>query len=135
MAAIAAAPILLNNVTVTIGTDSYEAACTQVLLNPTTPVVRWKGMTPGSSHSFAGTPIWDATLTFAQDIASTNSLSKYLHNTPVGTKVTLAFDPVAGGASVTAIIVIQPAAIGGSLDTVPEATVTFAVDGQPTIAA
>lgn len=133
MAAIAAAPILLNNVTVKIGADTYEAACTKVLLTPTTPVVRWKGMVPGSSHAFSGTPTWECAIKFAQDVASTSSLSKYLLATAAGTKVTLEFDPVAGGATVTASIVIQPAAIGGDIDTVPESEVTFAVQGQPTL--
>lgn len=133
MVAVAAAPIILNNVNVGIGTDSYEAACTQVLLTPTAPTVTWKGMTPTSVHQFTGAPVWTATITFAQDFASTASLSKYLLATAPGTKVTLTFDPVAGGATITATIVIQPGAIGGSIDTVPEATVTFAVQGQPVL--
>jgi hypothetical protein len=135
MAAIAAAPILLNNVTVGIGTDTYEAACTKVLLTPTTPTVTWKGMIPGSAHQFSGTPVWTATIKFAQDVASTNSLSKYLLSTAAGTKVTMTFDPIAGGATITSTIVIQPAAIGGDIDTVPEAEVTFAVQGQPVLGA
>ena len=45
MAAVPAAPIILNNVTVDIDGDTYEAACRTVRFVPATPVVKWKGLT------------------------------------------------------------------------------------------
>jgi hypothetical protein len=133
MAAVAAVPIILNNVTVQIGDDTYEAACRTVRFVPTTAVVKWKGLTPSATFAFAGTPEWDVTVTFAQDIASAASLTKALH-TGVGTKPVLVFEPVAGGPTVTATIVLIPGDIGGDIDTVPESSVTMPVQGQPVIA-
>jgi hypothetical protein len=133
MPAIAAQPFLMTDVSLTIGTDTYEAACTKVLLVPNVPVVKWRGLTPSSRFTFVKDPEWTAQIQFAQDFASASSLSKYLHTTPPGTKVAFTFDPIAGGATITAEILVIPAQIGGDIDTVPEAPVTFEVVGQPTI--
>ena len=132
MAVVAPNPILLNNVTVQIGEDNYEGACRTVRFVPTTAVVKWKGLTPPSRFAFASAPEWDVTLTFAQDIETATSLTNALHAN-AGTDVTMTFEPVAGGASVTATVTLVAGDIGGDIDTVPEATVTLPVTGQPTI--
>ncbi|WP_341935515.1 hypothetical protein MRBLWO14_001167 [Microbacterium sp. LWO14-1.2] len=135
MANIAAAPFVLKNVTCGIGTDTYEAALRTIRFDPTTPVIKWRGLTPTSRFRFFGDPEWTATITFAQDIASAASLSKRLHSATPGESVVMTFDPIAGGATVTATILLVPASIGGDIDTVPEASVTFEVAGQPVIGA
>ena len=133
MAVVAAAPFVLKNVTCGIGTDSYEAALRTVRFDPTTNVIKWRGLTPTSRFRFASDPEWTATVTFAQDFASASSLSKRLHSAVPGESVVMTFDPIAGGATITATILLVPGTIGGDIDTVPESSVTFEVVGAPVL--
>lgn len=136
MAAIAVQPIILNDVVLSIGSDSYEAHVSTVRFDPTSNVVRWKGMTPTSVHAFPTTSEWSCTLTYAQDWQTTNSLSAYLLANE-GKSIVVTFKPKkpASGTSptVTATILIAPGSIGGDLDTVATATVTLGVSGKPAI--
>lgn len=138
MATIAVAPIILNDCTVVIGTDNYEASLSQVQFDPASNVVRWKGMTPTSKFAFNTSAEWSCTVTFAQDIVTANSLSLYLLANE-GKAVTAKFKPkkpATGTApTITATILITPGSFGGQVDTVPVATVTFGVTGAPSIAA
>lgn len=131
MPAIAVQPIILNDVTLTVGTDSYEAHVSQVQMDPTSQTVRWRGMTPTSVHSFGTTAEWAATLTYAQDWETTNSLSNYLYDHE-GETIPVTFAPKAGGTAWDASLIIAPGSIGGTGDTVATATVTLGIDGRPT---
>lgn len=135
MAAIPAAPFVLKNITLGLGTDSYEAALRTVRFDPTTNVIKWRGLTPTSRFRFASDPEWTVTMTFAQDLASASSLSKKLHAAVPGEVVVMTFDPIAGGATITASVMLVPASMGGDIDTVPESSVTFEVVGQPVLGA
>lgn len=138
MANIAVQPIILTDVTLTVGTDNYEASVSQVQFDPTSNVVRWKGMTPSSNFAFPTTPEWTCTLAYAQDWATTNSLSAYLLAN-AGKAITVKFKPkkpASGTApTVTATLLIAPGTIGGQIDQVATASVTLGVSGQPSIAA
>lgn len=133
MTAVPAKPFLLNDATVSIDGDTYEEACKTVRFDPTTPVVKWKGLTPASRHQFVGTPEWDVTVAFAQDVQSASSLTRRLH-TAAGETVEMIFAPKGGGVAITANVTLVPGALGGDLDTVPEASVTMP-SSHPTIAA
>jgi hypothetical protein len=136
MAAIAVTPILLNDCIIQIGTDSYEAAVSTVRFEPTTNIIRWKGMTPTSTYAHAASPEWSCTVTGAQDLATTGSLQNYLLAN-AGKKVVAKFKPKkpASGTTqtVTATLIIAAPAIGGDVDTIPTFTVQMGVDGQPTV--
>ncbi|MCR2785436.1 MULTISPECIES: hypothetical protein [unclassified Microbacterium] len=138
MAAIAVQPIILNDVTLTVGTDNYEASVSQVQFDPASTVVRWKGMTPTSVYAFSTTSEWTVTLSYAQDWATVNSLSAYLLANE-GKSVIMKFKPkkAATGTSptVTATVLITAGSIGGSIDGVATATVTLGVSGKPAVAA
>lgn len=134
MSAIEAQPILLNNVTVKLGADTYEEALTTCQLVPTTPKVVFAGL-GGNTKTLLGVPSWIANLTFAQDLTSGASLHKLLHTSPPGTPLAMELIAVADGDKVTATIVTEPGAIGGDVNTVPSASVALGVNGQPVRAA
>lgn len=137
MAVINVQPIILNDCTLVVGTDNYEAHVSQVQFDPSSSIVRWKGMTPTSVHSFPTTSEWACTLAYAQDWSTPNSLAQYLMANE-GKTITAKFKPKkpASGTSptVTATLVIAPGQIGGQVDQVATATVTLGVIGKPTIA-
>ncbi len=132
MATITIDPIILNDVTLTVGTDDYQAHVSQVEFTPSSSTVTWKGLTPSSVHSFGTTATWTCTLAYAQDWTTANSLSQYLFANE-GESVEMTFEPKAGGPSFTATVIITPGAIGGSVDSVAVATVTLGVSGKPAL--
>lgn len=137
MATPALVPIILNDVSLVIGADNYEAHVSQVQLDPSTNIVRFKGLTPTSVYAFPTTPEWTCTLAYAQDWATPNSLSAYLLAN-VGKSIVAKFKPkkpATGTApTVTATLIIAPGTIGGNIDQVATATVTLGVNGQPVVA-
>lgn len=132
MAQIAVAPIVLTDVLLTIGTDSYEKHVSEVLFTPTAGIVTWKGLSPGAVFSFPTRATWTCQLSYAQDWETTNSLSQYLHDNE-GEQKAAVFEPVDGGASWGATLLIVPGAIGGQIDTVPVSTVQLGVLGKPAL--
>lgn len=135
MAAINVQPIILNDCLMTVGTDSYEAALSKVQFDPSSSVVRWKGLTPASRHAFGTTADWSCTLEYAQDWSTANSLSQYLMANQ-GKPIVVKFTPKKGatpGAVITATIIVAPGSIGGSVDAVATASVTVGVQGEPKV--
>jgi hypothetical protein len=132
MAAIAVSPFVMKDVTLLIAADNYEAHVSAVEIVPTAPTVVWKGLTPESAFTDVGSSSWVCNLTFAQDWATTDSLSAYLFNNE-GNAVECEFAPVAGGPRFSATIVITPGSIGGAIDSVAVGTVSLGVQGRPVI--
>lgn len=133
MATIAVAPIVLKDVIFQVGTDSYEAAVSSVKFVPSYPVSKWKGLTPASVFSDTGIPEWVATIDFAQDWLTTNSLSQYLL-TNAGTQKVVVFKPqgtTTGKPIFTATLVIKSGDIGGTVDAFMTSSVSMEVIGQP----
>jgi hypothetical protein len=132
MTVVAVAPFLLRDVILTLGTDSYQAHVSQVEFVPTSSPVVWKGLTPSSVHTLGTTATWVCNLAFAQDFETVDSLSLYLHANE-GDEVVGIFEPIAGGATVTANLILTPGGIGGTVDGVAVASVSLGVSGKPTI--
>lgn len=135
MAVIAVKPITLNNISLKIGADNYEAHVNKCRLVPTTPVTKWKGMTPGSAVNMAGDPEWMLELGFAQDHETANSMSLYLAAN-IGKAVSVELKPVkpagaATAATYTVSVLILPGPVGGDLDTTGVGDVSLPVNGQP----
>jgi len=126
-------PIILNDVKLTLGLNDYEAHVSKVEFVPTSSIVNWKGLTPASVHSFPTRATWVCNLDLAVDIETVDSLSLYLLANE-GQEVVGTFEPVAGGASVTATLLIVPGGFGGTVDTVPTTSVSLGVKGKPVIA-
>lgn len=134
MANVAVKPFALNNSTLKVDADNHESAASQVEFQPQGGIITWKGMTPTSAFSAPQQVTWQVVIAYAQDWATTGSLSNYLMNN-IGKTVIMAFTPVAGGTTWYARVIIQPGSIGGSVDSVGTASVTLGVVGQPTTTA
>ena len=118
--------------TILIGTDGYKAAIESAVLTPTTPTEVFRDIGGGIS-TVAGLPEWDLTLSFAQDLKTTNSLTQYLI-TNQGAKKTIVYTPLATGKSFTVTVLIIAGAVGGPANAIAKSSVKLLVDGQPTIA-
>jgi hypothetical protein len=136
MATIAVQPIILNDVSLAVAADNYEAAVSRVEFVPSSSVVTWKGMTPSAVFSFGTTATYVANIEYAQDWSTTNSLSKYLFDNE-GKTVTMTFKPKkpASGTSPTwtASVIIAPGSIGGAVDSVATSSVSLGVVGKPAL--
>lgn len=131
MPQISPSPIVLKDVTVTIGTDTYEKQVSQVLLTPTANAQSWRGLNPQASYSDVDTATWAAAVTFAQDHETPGSLSLYLFDNE-GQKVTMLIKPRSGsGPSYQVTVTLTPGGIGGQVGSWAESTVTLPCDGKP----
>lgn len=132
MAQIEVQPIVLRDVLLSIGTDSYEKHVSGVTFTPTSGTVNFNGLAPDAVFTFPTATTWTLQLEYAQDWATVNSLSEYLFNHE-GEKVTMTFEPVNGGAGFEAEVFIASGAIGGTVNAVATATVTLGISGKPTL--
>lgn len=130
MPAIAVKPYLFTNALFTVGADNYEAHVSTVRFTPSATTATFQGATPAASFSFAGAATWVCNLTYAQDWATPNSLSRYLHE-HAGETVEVTFEPVKGGSAITATLSITPGEIGGDVNAVGTAQVALGVVGAP----
>jgi hypothetical protein len=132
MSQINPSPIILKDVVVTLGADTFERQVSQVVLTPNVPTQKWRGMAPGATYADVGAADWDATITLAQDHETAGSLSDVLFARE-GQKDTLIIKPRSGsGPSYQAVVTIVPPTIGGQVGAFAEASVTMPVDGKPT---
>jgi hypothetical protein len=134
MAIIAVNPFILKDCTLTVAADNYEAHVSQVEFVPTSSIATWKGLTPTAVFSFGSASTWVCNLALAQDWDTADSLSRYLFEQE-GDEVVAVFEPVAGGSSITATIIIAPGSIGGTVDAVGVSTVSLGVKGKPALEA
>jgi hypothetical protein len=125
---------VLNNISLAIGADNYEASVNKARLVPTTPIAKWKGMTPGSSINLAGDPEWVLELGFAQDHETANSMSLYLA-TNLGQTKTIVLKPFKKPTGTMALYTVNaliiPGPVGGDLDSVAVGDVSLPINGQP----
>lgn len=112
------------------GTGDFEKHVSQVEFVPTAGNVPFKGLTPTASYTFATNATWVCNLAFAQDWETTDSLSQYLFDNE-GELVEVDFEPVLGGATVTATLTLAPGSIGGTVDGVAVSSVSLGVQGKP----
>ena len=132
MAAISVQPFIMRDCTFSVATDSYEAHVSQVEFTPTSSIVTFKGLAPTAVFNFGSSATWVCTLAYAQDWSTANSLSRYLHENE-GEEIAVVFEPVAGGPTISATLIVTPGAIGGTVDAVAVASVSLGVQGKPTV--
>jgi hypothetical protein len=136
MAVVTVQPIILTNVSFAVAADNYESAVSRVEFIPTSSIVNWKGMTPTAVFSFGTAATYVCNVDYAQDWASTNSLSKYLFDNE-GTQKVVTFKPVKPATGVsptwTATVIIAPGSIGGAVDSVAVSSVSLGVVGKPAL--
>lgn len=124
MATIAVQPLVLKDVLLTIGTDNYEAAASSVVFTPSSSPTTWAGLN-GETHTDTSLATWTCDLTYVQDWETANSLSQYLL-TNEGDSVSVTFKPKSGsGPSFTATVSITPGAVGGTVNSFAETSVSL----------
>lgn len=104
-------PYALKTGTLTIATDDFTAAVTQVEFSPSTSQSTVRTI-DGVAHKEQATAEWSVTVGFVQDLAPAG-LMRYLLNNDGQTKAAV-FTPETGGPSIAANIVISPGTIGGT---------------------
>jgi len=134
MAEIAVNPFMMRDCLFNVAADGYKSHVSSVEFVPTSAVATWKGLTPTAVFSFGSNATWVCNLGLAQDWATANALCRYLFENE-GDEVAVTFEPVAGGPSITATLIITPGAIGGAVDAVAVSTVSLGVKGKPTLEA
>ncbi|MDR2294512.1 MAG: hypothetical protein LBE05_04845 [Microbacterium sp.] len=132
MAVIPVNPFVLKDVTLTLDGSDFAAHVSEVFFAPSASTQNWQGMTPSATYTDTSVATWTATLAYAQDWSSTNSLSRKLHEDE-GASWPCVFKPRAGttGPTVTATLIVTPGAIGGTVNGFATATVTLGVSGKP----
>lgn len=131
MVQVAHTPLVLKDMLMSLGDNSYEKAISGAVFTPTAATISWQGGTPDSSFTDTGRATWVCALTYAQDWDTVGSLSEYLFDSE-GAVVPALFRPKNGkGSSFSATLVITPGSIGGTTNSVAEATVNLGVQGKP----
>ena len=132
MATIEVAPLVLKDILLELGTDDYKKHVDQVTFTPSSSSITWTGL-GGNTHTDMGTATWTCVLNYAQDWETPSSLSQYLHENE-GETIPASFKPRSGsGPTVTAMLVITPGAIGGTVNAYATTSVTLGCSGKPEI--
>lgn len=134
MAIIEVQPLLMKEVELTLGTlgDDYRKHLAQVEFTPSSSTMSWTGL-GRNTHTAGAESTWTATLKYVQDWDSEDSLSRYLYENE-GDTVPAVFRPRSGvGPTFEVDLVLTPGAIGGSVNTFAETSVTLGCDGKPTL--
>lgn len=131
MAQIAVQPIYLKDCVLSVAGSDFEKAVSSASFTPSVATATFKGLEPTAVFTNVGSSTWMVDISYAQDWESAGSLSAYLYANE-GAEVTLTFEPVAGGSSWSADVIIVPGAVGGAVDSYAVATVSLPVQGKPT---
>lgn len=116
MASIAVAPLVLKDVTITLGANGYEKHVSSVKFVPKSTTIEFQGMTPSAAFTDTTVQTWTCEIEYVQDWETTNSLSKYLL-AGAGTAVAATFKPKAAGSpSFAATLSLQSGEIGGKVN-------------------
>lgn len=128
MVSINVTPLVLKDVTLTIGTNGYEKHVSSVTFTPKASTIEWQGLTPSAKFTDVTAASWTCVLEYVQDWDTTDSLSKYLFANE-GTTKAVVFKPKSGGTpSFAANLTITPGAIGGKVNAFATTTVTLGSD-------
>lgn len=134
MTTIAVTPFVMKDALVTIGADSFQKAVTKVVFTPSSSVITAKAVAPGAVYTDVDAATWTLDLEWLQDWATAGNLGKYLHDNE-GSSVSMTFEPITGGATITATVVITPGPIGGGVGEFAPASASLGVTGKPAIGA
>jgi hypothetical protein len=133
MAQINVNPIYLKDCVLSVAGSDFEKAVSSVTFTPAITTATFKGLEPSATYTNVGSAAWTIEIAYAQDWQTEGSLSAYLFEHE-GAERTLTFEPVSGGASWSADVIIVPGAVGGAVDSYAVATVSLPVQGKPVFA-
>jgi hypothetical protein len=139
MASISLTPITLTDATLLIGADEYAAAADRVEFTPQVEIAYLDPpmSSPTTSQPVVRTVRWSCQVEYAQDVLTTDSLTRYLLS-HIGERRSIVFAPHPGTGQpvVTADVLVIPGRIGGSADDgVLTATTELPLFGSPVLAA
>lgn len=112
-----------------VSATDYKKHLDAVTFTPTSTAITWTGL-GANTHTNTSQATWTCTLNYVQDWETSDSLSVLLYEHE-GETMDVEFRPVAGGPGFTASVLIQPGAIGGTVNTYATTSVTLGVDGKP----
>lgn len=125
MPSIASSPLVLKDVTITLGANGYEKHVSSVTLTPKSSTISWQGLTPSASFTDITSPEWTVELEYIQDWDTANSLSKYLFAS-AGTSVIAVFKPKAANTpTFTSTVTLASGPIGGQVNKYATSKVTL----------
>lgn len=128
MAQIAVNPLVLKDVVLSFGTDSYEKHVSGVTFTPSSDTITWQGLTPDSKSTDVTAADWTCQLDYVQDWETEDSLSRFLFENE-GEEIAATFKPRSGsGPSFTANLIVTPGAIGGVVNAYATTSVTLGSD-------
>ena len=125
MAQAPVSPQVQKNLTLLVGTDSYEKHVSAVAWEPSITQQEWRGGTPDAVFTDSGAPTWVANVTLIQDWENPDSFFNFCL-AHAGESIVAVYTPVAGGEfNITATITIVPPTIGGPVGEFVEATLAM----------
>jgi hypothetical protein len=116
-------PIILGASTLTLDGAAYEGQVSGAVWTPSSSITNWTAIN-SDTYSFTTPATWVLELTYAQDWAFAESLSRYLHEHEGGV-IPAVFSPVDGQPPVTANVSVTPGQIGGDTTAVAGGTVSL----------
>ena len=112
----------------------YQAHVSRAEFVPTSQTITWKGLSRSARFTGTTSPTWVLGLAMAQDWLTNESLSEFLlENEGKRAQAVLRpyGDPVPGDPVFTAVVLLTPGGIGGTVDAVSVGTLNLGVDGKP----
>lgn len=122
-------PIVPKDWDVIVAETNHKMAVNKCEFVPSTSTQTWTGG-GNNSHTDQTTPTWSVNVDFAQDWETEGSFAGYLFD-HAGETVELEFRPKSGAAGFSALVIITPGTIGGTINSFMTASVTLGVDGKP----
>lgn len=125
MSQIAVAPLVLKDVILKLGADTYEKHVSAVTFTPSSSTISWQGLEPSAKFTNVTAAEWACALDYVQDWETEDSLSLFLFEHE-GESVPAEFSPRSGsGPSFTSTLTITPGAIGGTVNSYATTSVTL----------
>lgn len=123
------APLVIDAVALQIGTVEYGSQVDSVLLVPTTPKTKFKGVN-GRKSTRVARPDWVLTLNLGQSFDKAALSAQLIDNH--GKQLPFTVTPEGSGlAKVTGTVTMEAGQLGGASEAVATASVTLDVENQP----
>lgn len=123
------APLVIDAVALQIGTVDYGSQVDSVLLVPTTPKTKFKGVN-GFKSTRVADPDWVLTLNLGQSFDTTALSAQLIQNH--GKQLPFTITPEGSGvAKITGTVTMEAGQLGGASEAVATASVTLDVENQP----
>lgn len=124
------APLIIEDVSLTLDELDYATALDSVILIPTTTKAKWTPVN-GKKSTKVARPSWALTLNIGQNFDRAGLSHKLI--TDHGKEVAFTLKPNGEGdtASITGTVVLEAHQLGGAAETIATASVTLDVSGQP----